>query len=116
MKVKNKIWRYATVFVVIFLILNPEMAELSVFINAIGLDIFILLLQVQILTISGMLFPTKIKQFYSYLKYQLTNNILGYSFTNIKNEPKIGLLIIPSQAAVMHMLVLSALLGTIINA
>ena len=40
MNIKNKIWKYATAAIVILIMLNPEFAELALFIDAIGLEMF----------------------------------------------------------------------------
>lgn len=47
--IKTIFWKFLTAIVVTLLILNPEFFEFAIFINAIGLDLFILLLQVQVL-------------------------------------------------------------------
>jgi len=111
MKVKNKVWRFITVLIVIFLILNPEMVEFSIFINAVGIDIFIMLLQIQFIVISGAFFDKKIRPLWYYCKNQFTNIYYSCSLKRIKNEPRILLLIIPSQASLMYVLVFSAMLG-----
>jgi len=49
MKNKKNIWPYLTAIVVILLALNPETIELAVVINMIGLDFFLILVQIQMI-------------------------------------------------------------------
>ncbi|MBT3203357.1 MAG: hypothetical protein HOM14_06035 [Gammaproteobacteria bacterium] len=60
-KWKNNYWKLATFVVVISLILNPELVSLGLFIDALGLDIFLLLLEVQAIAIAGFTFQTYLK-------------------------------------------------------
>ena len=64
MNIKNKIWKYATAAIVILIMLNPEFAELALFIDAIGLEMFFMLIEVQFIAITGALLNTKIKLIY----------------------------------------------------
>lgn len=57
----NKILAIASTSVVILLIINPELISVGLFIDAIGLDIFLLLIQVQIASVFGFKFAAKIK-------------------------------------------------------
>jgi len=68
MKWKNNTWRYATAFVVTLILLNPEMADLALFIDAAGLDLILLLLEVQILAISGALLNTFVNPCFKKIK------------------------------------------------
>ncbi len=66
---KSKIWKYATVLVVILIIFNPEMSELAIFVDAVGLEVFLMLLEIQLLAILSVFFNCKIVPIYTYLKY-----------------------------------------------
>ena len=92
---KNTIWKFATAVVVILIILNPEMIELALFIDAIGLEMFFMLLEVQTLMLLN-----------SFINFKKINNSLKqikYFFL-----PANIILIMPSAATLMIMLVLSA--------
>lgn len=92
---KNKFWKYATTIVIIFIVLNPEMIELALFIDAIGLEMFLMLLEIQALTILSAYFNIK--------KIKNTFNQIKYLFL-----PANIILIMPTAATLMVMLVLSA--------
>lgn len=70
MDIKKWTWKIATILVMGVLLLNPELMSLALFIDAIGLDLFILLVEVQIVAISGYYFHAWIKPilmpFYKY--------------------------------------------------
>ncbi len=97
---KNKIWKFATVLVVVVILFNPEMANLALFVDAVGLEMFLLLLQIQALVMLGLFLNTKIRPVFIY----------------IKNEPGRLMLLVPSQATLMHSLVFSAAIGFALSA
>lgn len=104
---KNKIWKYLTAFVVLFFILNPEFAQLGLFIDAIGLEMFLMLLEVQFLALLGVFFNTKIKPIFSYIKKSYSQHFMIFSLSDIKEKPESLMLAVPSSATLMHVLVLS---------
>lgn len=114
MSFNKKAWRYVTVFVVLIIILNPEMAELSLFIDVVGIDLFLMLLEVQLIAIFGVFIHSKIKPLYLHIKY-FFNFLSINSWINIKVYRKSILLPVPSPDIVMNMLVISVLLGAIFN-
>lgn len=103
---KNKIWKYLTTFVVLLIIFNPELVQLALFIDAIGLEMFLMLLEVQFLALLGMFYNTKIKPIFSYITNLYSKHFLTFSWKNIKEHPENLMLAIPSPAAFMNMLVL----------
>ncbi|QQX82407.1 hypothetical protein JK628_01050 [Shewanella sp. KX20019] len=64
-------WKLATILVIGVLALNPEAAALVMFVDAVGLDLFLLLIEVQLVAVSGYYFHTWFKPvlrpFYQYL-------------------------------------------------
>jgi len=113
---KNKIWKYLTAFVVLLIILNPEMIQLALFIDAVGLEMFLMLLEVQFLALLGMFFNTKIKPIFSYIINFYSQYFLTFSWKNIKEHPENLMLAVPSPAALMNMLVFLVAVGIILNA
>ena len=105
---KEKVWKYATVFVVVFIILNPEMAELAIFIDVVGLEMFILLLEVQAFAIVSTLIFTPIKSFLTYTKHMRVKYFQWFTWKNIKEAPGCLMLATQSQAILMYILVFSA--------
>ncbi len=95
---KNKAWKYATVFVVVLLILNPEMVYLALFIDAIGLEMFFMLLKAQVIVALGL--------YYARLKSLYRCSILKVLWQKCREEPQELLLLAPSQATLMSMLVI----------
>lgn len=47
----NKILKYITVFIIAALVINPEFAQIGLFIDAVGLDMLILLFGIQFLSL-----------------------------------------------------------------
>ena len=115
MNLKNKVWKYATAIVVALIILNPEMIELALFIDAIGLEMFLMLLEIQIMAILGALLNNKIKPALTNLKYFIENHVLGIPLKRIIEKPGCLVFAVPSQATLMHMLVFSAAVGVVFN-
>ncbi len=113
---KSKIWKYATVLVVILIIFNPEMSELAIFVDAVGLEVFLMLLEIQLLAILSVFFNSKIVPIYTYLKYLYSRYIISLSWQQIKEEPASLMLVVPCPATLMCMLVLSAAFGIAVNA
>ena len=113
---KNKIWKYLTAFVVLLIILNPELAQLALFIDAIGLEMFLMLLEVQFLAILGMFFNSKIKPIFSYLTNLYSRHFLTFSWKNIKEHPENIMLAVPSPAVLMNTLVILVAASIILNA
>jgi hypothetical protein len=109
-KLKDKAWKYATAFVVVLIILNPEMIELALFIDAVGLEIFLILLEVQALVIIGAFFKNKIKPTISRLKHLLEKCLLTDSLRRFKEGTEYLTMSVPSEAALMHLLVVSAVI------
>ena len=58
---RKQLWKWATFAVVIVIAVNPEMIGMALFIDALGLDLFILLLQVQLVAYLGMIFPKAVR-------------------------------------------------------
>lgn len=115
MDIKNKVWKYVTTIVMVFIILNPELIDLAIFIDAVGLDILLLLFEVQILAILGALVNTTVRPIFTCIKLFIEKHLLGVSWKSIKNDPALLVFSVPSQAALMHMLVLSAFISIALN-
>ena len=115
MKLKQRVWKYATIFVVALVILNPEMIELALFIDAIGLEIFLMLFKVQIIAIFGALLNNKIKPSLTYLKHFIENHLFGIPWKMVKEDSKYLVYAAPSPATFMHILVFSAAIGIAFN-
>lgn len=112
---KDKVWKLATAFVVVLIVFNPEMVELALFIDAVGLEIFLMLLEIQVLAILGAFFNTRIKPIFTYVKHLYTRNILTFSWNNIMEKPETLILVVPSTVTLMHILVFSAAIGIALN-
>ena len=115
MNQKEKIWKYATAFVVVFILLNPEMAELAIFIDAVGLEMFILFLEVQVLSILGTLLYTPIKSFLMRVKQLRVSYFQWATWKSIKETPECLILATQSQALLMVILVFSAAISIAVN-
>lgn len=116
MSLKGKAWKYATAIVVVLIIINPEMIELALLIDAVGLEMFLMLLEVQALTIIAVLLNGKIEPVISSLKRFVEKHFL-FDYMKMIKEGAEGL-VLPStiEAAFMHLLVFSSLLGGVVEA
>lgn len=112
---KNKLWKYATLCVVVGLIFNPEMIGLGLFIDAIGLDIFLMLLEVQVLVMLSAIINSKIKPILEFIISCYVRFFPLLTWKNIKESPESLALAVPSQATVMYLLVFSAAVGIALN-
>jgi hypothetical protein len=114
MKWKNKLFRYALSVFVVLLFLNPETVQFAIFLDAVGLDIFLMLLEVQILAILGTVLFNYIDPIRSYF-FVIYRRITQRSGSRFQEQPQVLLLFVPCQATVMHMLVFSAVIASVIN-
>ena len=112
---KTRAWKYATVLIVTLVILNPEMAGLALFIDAVGLDLFIMLLQIQVLAIVGTFFNTKIKPTLTLLVNFYIRHCPNVAWAQIKKEPKNIMLLAPGPASLMYILVFLAITSIVFN-
>ncbi|MEW8030018.1 MAG: hypothetical protein AB2792_15470 [Candidatus Thiodiazotropha sp.] len=112
---KSTAWKYATAFAVVLIVLNPEMIELALFVDAIGLELFLMLLEIQVAAIISALLRTRIKPVFAYIKRICAICLPKISWKNINEEP--GLLVYTAQspAILMHMLVFSAATSVALN-
>jgi hypothetical protein len=111
---RSAAWKYATLIVVLLIVLNPEAAELALFIDAIGLEMFLMLLEVQLITIFGMVFRDKIKPLIVSTHRHFSRCFSMYSWCSTLQNPKSLLLASPSPAALMQLLVLWAAMGVVL--
>ena len=72
MKIRDWFWKILTLIIIGLLMLNPEFIVMSSFIDAVGLEMFSLLIEVQIISVVGYYFQNWIKPilmpFYIYFK------------------------------------------------
>lgn len=115
MNLRDKIWKYATAFVVVLIILNPEMIELALFVDAIGLDMFLMLFEIQILAILGAWLNTRNRLILTYIQHFIEDHLFGISWKSVKEEPACLAFAAPTQATLMHLLVFSAVAGMMSN-
>lgn len=105
MKLTDKVWKYSTVVIVLLVALNPEMANLALFIDVIGLETLLMLYKIQVITIIGALINKHIKPALIFFKYFTEHYLLGIPWRIIKEDPMCLFFALPSQATIMHGLV-----------
>jgi hypothetical protein len=108
---KNKAWKYATAFVVALIIPNPEAINLALLIDSIGLEIFLIMIEIQMISVIGILLRNRIMPTLYYLWRLVENLIYVTSWKQIKEEPAYLIYVAPSQAILMHTLVILAVVG-----
>ena len=69
MNLKNRAWKFATALLVFLIILNPELFQLALFIDAIGLELFLMLLEVQVVALFGTLFSYRLQPVLTFFRY-----------------------------------------------
>ena len=84
MNFKESSWKIASFMVVIFFLLKPEFMVLGLFIDSIGLELFVLLLEVQAVAVFGYYFQTWFKPAVKPL-YQFIQKFDPYFFIPTKN-------------------------------
>jgi len=107
----TKAWKIATALVVLVIILNPEMSVLALFIDAIGLEIFIMLLRIQITAIVAPLIYININAIFSVINRLCAQTRAWYLRSHGAPKPTYLMLLVASQASIMHLLVFSTALG-----
>lgn len=114
-KWKNNALKFIGAVVVIMLMLNPETIQLALFIDAVGLDMFLLLIEVQVLTIAGFMFRTSIKPVIVFFKHITWRFIFIPSWREIRKNPAAIGYMLPSAATFMCFLVFSAAIESVSN-
>ena len=61
MNLKKSSWKISSFLLVIFLLLEPEFIDFAILIDGIGLELFVLLLEVQAIAVFGYYFQTWFK-------------------------------------------------------
>ena len=108
---KDKSWKYATALVVLLLLLNPEAIGMAFFIDAVGLEVFLLLLEMQLLLILGSLFTNRLKPLFDYSKKACLALLPLASFKVVSSDPGKLLLIVPGPSMLMNIFVVLSLAG-----
>ena len=111
MNFKDKVWKYATAIVVILIVFNPEMIELALFIDAVGLEMFLMLIEIQLLAMMGALLNNKIKPAITRMKSFLCKYLLAEQLKKISEGAESLFLTVPSEAMLMYLIVVSAVIG-----
>ena len=104
MQWKNKIWQLAAVVMVLLFILNPELAPLGLFIDAVGLELFLMMLEVQLLAILATFFGSWFRPLIPIYR-RLTTVLL---FSDFRQTAMYTVFQLPSPANLMHALVISS--------
>ena len=113
MSSKNKIWRYASIIFVSLLLINPELIELALFIDAIGLELFIIMLEVQLFSLLGVYFNGKINPVLKFIGISSAGNLYLRSRKKLKESLVDYGIAGQSPAILMCLLVLSSFSGTV---
>jgi len=112
---KPKFWRYATFFAVLLLVANPEMIQLGLFVDAVGLDLFILLLGLQVSTLFQIFFSRHVKPKIGRIRHFLIYRMSSSSLHFLVRTTIAAYDLILTPATIMHLLVLSAVAGVMLN-
>lgn len=97
-------WQVTTTIIVLLFLLNPELAQVGLFIDAVGLELFMMMLEVQLLAVIAIFLSSSIKpliQIYRRLTEVMSSSHFRYT-------PMLAVLLLPSPAILMHSLVISS--------
>lgn len=108
MKCRRRIWGCATAVVVVLLMLNPEYVELALLVDAIGLELFVLLIQVQMVVTIGAFVDKTMQAVRRMCICRRVHEFLGFSVDQLKMERGMLMLAVPGQATLIHLSVLAA--------
>lgn len=95
--------------IVAFFMLNPETLELALFINAVGFDIYLMLLEIQLLTLGGLFVQYGIRPIANFFLGFSMHPIIAPGWNEIRRHPSSLTHLLPPGAILM--LALTALLG-----
>ncbi len=108
----NRIWKLATLLVFLLIILNPEMIELALFVDAIGLELFLMLVEVQIMAIVALFLSSTLKPLHIYAKHFWFPQPCNIHWLCLKTL----LLAVYGPVILMNVLVLAAAIGILSTA
>ena len=110
---KNRLWKYATALVVVLLFLNPEMAQLALFIDAAGLELFLLLIEIQVIGFLGALFGTRVTPLFGKRQVSLRTYLRSMRRA-IADRTDTAMIAAPGAGALMCLLVISVGLSNVV--
>jgi hypothetical protein len=88
MNLKNGLWKYATLCVVVIIMLNPEFMGPALSVDAIGFDMLIMLLEGQALALLSAILNNNIWPMFEFIKIYYSRNFPLLAWKNIKETPK----------------------------
>jgi len=109
MKLNFTFYKILGVLVVIFLLLNPETIPLALFIDAIGIDLFMLLIGSQILSFGSANFRNLMRTSASFIQGFASHTWLRPQRHTVAQNPAALLFAIPSGAALVQLLCITTL-------
>jgi len=115
MDLKNKLWKFATFVAVVAILLNPELMELAFFIDAIGLELFLILLELQVLALLSVFYNSRIRPLLKWIKSCYTGVFPHFTLNSIINNPAKLVYTAQGPAILMILLVFYAMTGSGFN-
>jgi hypothetical protein len=103
---KKKLWKYATGIVVVLLVLNPEMLGLALFIDAFGLEMLVILIEIQATVVLGHLFGPRLYPVINGLRQCFRYVVAGFNRVSLSTQ---------SSAVFMQLLVVSSTATAMLN-
>lgn len=109
MNLRDRTWKIITAITVALIALNPEMIELALFIDAIGLDLFFMLIEIQAISIFTLLLNDKIKPTLTNISNYIKRHPLAKSTQSVKANVGHLILSTPATTWLMQLLVFSSI-------
>lgn len=113
---KNRTWLYATGLVVALIVLIPEMTHLALFIDAVGLEMFMLMLELQLVAIFVALLSFIGRPALLIIKRSMVRQLLERNLKTVFSNKEYLVMAAPGPAMVMHALVFLAAIEIVHNA
>lgn len=98
---------------VLLVTLNPEMLHIAVFVDTVGIEMVLLLLEVQLLAILSAIFLEKSGSLIDCCGQICRQWLQGYSLREFTTHPFLLFRMMPGPGTVMQILVVSVLIGAV---
>ena len=85
---RSKLSAVLGAIIIAFFALNPETLELAFFINAVGFDVYLLLLEIQLLAMGGLFVQYAIRPILNFFLGFSMHSFIMPSWNEIKDSPK----------------------------
>ena len=113
MELKSKAWKIGAAVTVSIFALDPELIGLALIIDAMGLDLFLLLLEIQTVTLISVYLNSSLKRVFNKAKVTLQPLYSVLNSRRLTKHSNHHILATPGEMTLMHGLAISAFVGIV---